>query len=274
MSQVGVIASVSRDGKFTVAATDNDTDDQTDDGQQQYVAASPNPTKPRGWKRVTQCFPSLSRRKKRQALLPPLSEEDRKKGKKTLVLDLDETLVHASFEPVDGPDFIVPVKFSGTTHHAYVRVRPGAQQFLTAMAPMFEIVVFTASLQKYANPVIDHLDPGGVVQHRLFRESCVQFQNNFIKDLSLLGRDLSKTIIIDNAPTSYLFHPQNALPCVSWFDDPTDHELLDFIPLLTAIAKFEDVVEVLQHMNSQRMPASSELYQQTYVRPLDDDEPE
>eukprot|EP00301_Raphidiophrys_heterophryoidea_P004631 c11999_g1_i4.p1 GENE.c11999_g1_i4~~c11999_g1_i4.p1 ORF type:complete len:278 (-),score=93.81 c11999_g1_i4:213-1046(-) len=258
MSMVGgssVIASVTRDGQFTVSARGDDADDSTDNDQANYVAANPQAVvspKQKGWKRVTQCFPSLSRRKKAQTLLPPLSDEDIKKGRKTLVLDLDETLVHASFEPVDNPDFIIPVRLGRVVHKAYVRKRPGVDEFLTAMAPHYEIVVFTASLRKYADPVVDQLDPKGVVRYRLFRESCVQYCGNFIKDLSLLGRDLTKTIIIDNAPTSYLFHPNNALACVSWFDDVTDRELFEFIPVLISIAKFDDVTPLLIQIKEQR----------------------
>ena len=61
-----------------------------------------------------------------------------------------------------------------------------------------------------------------VFAHRLFRESCVYDRGNYVKDLSKLGRELNRTIIIDNSPASYLFQPQNAIPCSSWFDDKND----------------------------------------------------
>eukprot|EP00301_Raphidiophrys_heterophryoidea_P004634 c11999_g2_i2.p1 GENE.c11999_g2_i2~~c11999_g2_i2.p1 ORF type:complete len:147 (-),score=36.49 c11999_g2_i2:539-979(-) len=141
------------------------------------------------------------------------------------------------------------------------------------MAPHYEIVVFTASLRLYADPVVDQLDTKRVVQHRLFRESCVQHAGNFVKDLSVLGRDLRKTIIIDNAPTSYLFHPNNALPCTSWFDDSSDRELLDLVPVLTSIARFDNVLQVLRQFNAQRGPEiSGALYQRSFVRPPQDEE--
>ena len=68
--------------------------------------------------------------------------------------------------------------------------------------------------------------------HRLFRESCYNHQGYYIKDLSQLRRDLRQTIIFDNSPTSYIFHPQHALPVSSWFSDSHDNELLDLIPVL------------------------------------------
>jgi len=70
------------------------------------------------------------------------------------------------------------------------------------------------------------LDKSNVFRDRLFREACSYHRGNYVKDLARLGRDLTKVIIIDNSPASYLFHPDNAVPCTSWFDDPHDKELL------------------------------------------------
>ena len=68
-----------------------------------------------------------------------------------------------------------------------------------------------ASYFQYADPVADLLDKQGVFSSRLFRESCVFHKGNYVKDLSLIGRDLNKVIIIDNSPASYVFHPDNAV---------------------------------------------------------------
>ena len=64
---------------------------------------------------------------------------------------------------------------------------------------------------QYADPVADLLDRWGVFRARLFRESCVFHRGNYGKDLSRLGRELSKVIIVDNSPASYIFHPENAV---------------------------------------------------------------
>lgn len=89
---------------------------------------------------------------------------------------------------------------------------------------------------QYGDPLLDQLDIHGVVHHRLFRESCYNHQGNYVKDLSQVGRDLKETIIIDNSPTSYIFHPQHAVPISSWFSDAHDNELLDLIPVLEDLA--------------------------------------
>lgn len=166
-------------------------------------------------------------------------------ARKCLVLDLDETLVHSSFKMVPNADFIVPVEIEGIVHNVYVIKRPGVDEFMRLMGRMYEIVVFTASLNKYADPVIDILDIHHVVSHRLFRESCYNHHGSFVKDLSQLGRPLHDTIILDNSPASYIFHPTNAVPVSSWFNDPHDTELTDLCPFLEDLCFVDDVRIVL-----------------------------
>ncbi|KAM7124783.1 CTD small phosphatase-like protein isoform X3 [Mycteria americana] len=198
-------------------------------------------------------------------LLPELTASDY--GKKCVVIDLDETLVHSSFKPISNADFIVPVEIDGTIHQVYVLKRPHVDEFLQRMGELFECVLFTASLAKYADPVADLLDRWGVFRARLFRESCVFHRGNYVKDLSRLGRELSKVIIVDNSPASYIFHPENAVPVQSWFDDMTDTELLDLIPFFEGLSKEEEVYSMLHklcnsclHFNAMNNPAILEKH--------------
>jgi len=179
-----------------------------------------------------------------KSILPPLSPDDL--DKKCLVLDLDETLVHSSFHASTDPYVIIPVDVDDIIHHVYVCKRPGAEEFLIQMAKYYEIVVFTASLSKYADPLLDKLDPNGVIRYRLYREHCVQDEDGCVKDLSLLDRDMSQTIIVDNAPISYRFHPQNGIGCSSFIDDPSDCELESISRFLT---KIHDVGDVRDHLH-------------------------
>jgi len=177
-------------------------------------------------------------------LLPPPSPDVSEK--KTLVLDLDETLVHSSFKPIPNPDFIIPVEIEDQVHKVYVLKRPGVDQFLRKMGEKFEVVIFTASLAKYADPVLDLLDSDKVVKARLFREACSNYKGNYVKDLNRLGRDLKNTVIIDNSPSSYLFHSEYAIGCETWFDDENDTELMDMIPFLESMAKCDNVKTFLE----------------------------
>ena len=176
-------------------------------------------------------------------LLPPLASSHT--GRKCLVLDLDETLVHSSFKLIPQADYVVPVEIEWQWHNVYVIKRPGVDNFLKKMGELYEIVVFTASLSKYADPVLDKLDIHKVVSHRLFRESCYNHKGNYVKDLSQLGRPLTDTIILDNSPASYIFHPNNAVPVSSWFNDPHDTELTDLCPFLSDLRVVDDVRGVL-----------------------------
>ncbi|KYO33281.1 hypothetical protein Y1Q_0014295 [Alligator mississippiensis] len=119
------------------------------------------------------------------------------------------------------------------------------------MGQLFECVLFTASLAKYADPVADLLDKRGAFRARLFRESCVFHRGNYVKDLSRLGRDLRRVLIVDNSPASYVFHPNNAVPVASWFDNMADTELLDLLPFFEGLSRVDDVYSVLrQHRTS------------------------
>lgn len=102
---------------------------------------------------------------------------DSKKGKKCLVLDLDETLVHSSFKPT-ACDFVIDVEIEDTVHKIHVAKRPYVDEYLKRCGELYEVVVFTASLAKYADKVIDLLDVNGYVDWRLFRESFKGHEQN------------------------------------------------------------------------------------------------
>lgn len=166
----------------------------------------------------------------RAALLKPQKPDV--KGRKTLVLDLDETLVHSSFKPPIKTDIVLPIDIEGRICNVYVLVRPGCLQFLTEVAKYYEVVIFTASLSKYANPLMDILDQNQVAPQRLFREHCTFHNGLFVKDMARLGRPMKDIIIIDNSPTSYGFQPENGMPILSWYDEKNDTKLYELIPVL------------------------------------------
>ena len=174
-------------------------------------------------------------------LLSPVSKTF--KNKKCLVLDLDETLVHSSFKYLRSADFVLPVDIDDQIHNVYVIKRPGVDEFLRRVGELYEVVVFTASVSRYGDPLLDKLDINKAIHHRLFREACYNYEGNYIKNLSQIGRPLSDIIILDNSPASYIFHPQHAIPISSWFSDTHDNELLDIIPLLEDLSK-KNVLDV------------------------------
>jgi len=186
-------------------------------------------------------------------LLPP--QVGSKQGKKTIILDLDETLVHSSFIPKDPCDITLSVDIEGVLRTIYVAKRPHVDEFLLRCGELYEVVVFTASLAKYASPLLDLLDTHKVINHRLFRESCTAYGGIFVKDLFRMGRPLTHLIIIDNSPHSYIFNPENALPCLSWFDDQSDNELLDLLVVLNRLAdsNVDNVIKELKRASSEEV---------------------
>ncbi|KAI6105629.1 NIF-domain-containing protein [Pisolithus sp. B1] len=180
---------------------------------------------------------------------------------KTLVLDLDETLIHSTSKPLShstGPlgllglgrrnkGHTVEVVLGGrhTLYHVYKR--PFVDYFLRKVSGWYTLVVFTASMQEYADPVIDWLDAGrGILARRFFRESCTLLPNgSYTKDLSIVEQDLSRICLVDNSPVSYHVNEANGIPIEGWTHDPSDEALLDLLPILDSLRFTSDVRNVL-----------------------------
>lgn len=109
------------------------------------------------------------------------------------------------------------------------------------MSKLYEVIIYTASLSDYAIPLLKKLDPNGFISHYLFRNHCSLISNTFVKDLSMLGRRLNQTIIIDNSPGAYMLQPDNAIPIKTWIGDQQDNQLIEFIPLLEILSSVNDV---------------------------------
>ncbi|VAH61924.1 unnamed protein product [Triticum turgidum subsp. durum] len=126
----------------------------------------------------------------------------------TLVLDLDETLVHSTLDHCDISDFSIQVFFNMKDHTVHVTQRPYLKMFL---------------------------------EKRIYRESCIFSDGSYTKDLTILGVHLAKVAIIDNTPQVFQLQVDNGIPIKSWFDDPADQELVELLPFLETLVDAEDV---------------------------------
>ncbi|XP_010247427.1 PREDICTED: CTD small phosphatase-like protein 2-A isoform X3 [Nelumbo nucifera] len=175
-----------------------------------------------------------------------LPKESRIKKPITLVLDLDETLVHSTLEPCDDADFTFQVHFNMKEHTVYVRQRPHLRTFLERVAEMFEVIVFTASQSTYAEQLLNILDPDRkLISRRAYRESCIFSDGSYTKDLTVLGVDLAKVAIIDNSPQVFRLQVNNGIPIKSWFDDPSDSALISLLPFLETLVDADDVRPII-----------------------------
>ncbi|KAH6697010.1 dullard-like phosphatase [Plectosphaerella plurivora] len=202
--------------------------------------------------------PLIPRRQPSYLNLEPVD----RKHMKTLILDLDETLIHSMSKGGRmSTGHMVEVRLNQTYVAAggqqmslgpqhpilyWVNKRPHCDDFLRRICKWYNLVVFTASVQEYADPVIDWLESERkFFSARYYRQHCTFRQGAFIKDLSSVEPDLSKVMILDNSPLSYMFHQDNAIPIQGWINDPTDNDLLHLVPLLEGLQYVSDVRALL-----------------------------
>ena len=147
-------------------------------------------------------------------------------NKKTLILDLDETLVHSTASFTEKSDITLNIDFDGIFYNIYILIRPGAENFIKRVSKYYEVITFTASISKYASPLLDILDKDKNIKYRLYREHCTFLNGLYIKELKRLNRDLKDIIIVDNSPIAYAFDSENGLPIKSWYEDKNDNEFI------------------------------------------------
>ncbi|XP_031109127.1 CTD nuclear envelope phosphatase 1 homolog [Ipomoea triloba] len=188
----------------------------------------------------------------------------------TVVLDLDETLVCA-YETSTLPSIILTqAKEAGLKwfelecissdkechdnpkiNYVTVFERPGLRTFLKELSKFADLVLFTAGLEGYARPVVDKLDVDRLFIRRLYRPSTTSTEyREHVKDLSFISKDLSRIVMVDNNPFSFLLQPLNGIPCVPFSaGQPHDEQLLEVIlPLLEHLSQQKDVRPVLYEM--------------------------
>ena len=146
----------------------------------------------------------------------------------TLILDLDETLI--CFKSSKNDENI------GNIH-----IRPGLEIFLEIIKEFYEIVIFTIGTREYANIILDLIEKKNNTKYfdgRLYREHATKIGNKYIKDLSKIGRDISKTLIVDNNPHSFKFQHENGILISSYFGEKNnDKALVELQKLLIKIYK-------------------------------------
>lgn len=177
-----------------------------------------------------------------------LPKRETHRDKKTIIFDLDETLIHCNENTSMASDVVLPIKFpGGEVIEAGINVRPYAIECLEELSKHFEIIVFTASHSCYANVVLDYLDPENQwIHHRLFRDNCVTTEEGlYIKDLRIFAnRNLKDVVLVDNAVYSFGYQLDNGIPIAPFYYNKSDTELRTLVPYLKNLYSVRDVREV------------------------------
>ncbi|RHZ50677.1 hypothetical protein Glove_493g47 [Diversispora epigaea] len=169
--------------------------------------------------------------------------------KKILVLDLDETLVHATKGGMYGGQQITLT--GGYVRHKYVAKRPHVDYFLHVVSEWYTLVTFTAGISEYSDNVVNLLDPDNkLIAKRFARESCTMQGKRYLKDLKIVDSDLSNIFILDNNPISYALNKENGIPIKDWISDPTDTALLDLLPFLEQLSVSETAATTTTSLSS------------------------
>jgi Dullard-like phosphatase family protein len=182
------------------------------------------------------------------------------KNKKILLLDLDETLIHADFNEEFAGDEAIKyetiIKFfpkveqneENEEYSVGIFVRNGVNDFLAEVSKHFDVGIFTASVKEYADAVISFLDPEKkYIKFRLYRNNCINFNNSItIKDLRIFKDcDLSKIVLLDNSIYSFAAQLSNGILINSFYNDKSDMELYNVLNyLMNQILNAEDVRDV------------------------------
>jgi len=124
-----------------------------------------------------------------------------------------------------------------------IRKRPFLEEFLKEAAERFELIAYTAGSAEYANLVLDTLDPyGKYFRHRLYRQHCTyKCGENFVKDLRVVNRSLSRTVLVDNNAHSFLMQLGNGIPIASFINDVSDKALVTLFHFLLLLDPERDV---------------------------------
>ena len=149
----------------------------------------------------------------------------------TLILDLDETLVHFQMKSSKG----------GT-----LRARPYLFGFLEEMGHYYELIIWTSATEAYANSLIDAIEyEKNYFDYVLYREHAIIIGDDFVKDLTRIGRGLDRIIIIDDMPQNFRLQKENGITIKPFFgDDLDDSALYELVPILKHIAEDGDDVRI------------------------------
>ena len=167
---------------------------------------------------------------------PPFIKTPNKKDY-TLVLDLDETLINIEFKDM-------------SNNKCILHLRPGLFRFLSQVKPFYELITFTSASKEYAQPIINEIElKNKYFDYNFYREHSVINGNDFVKDISRIGRDMKRIIIVDNMEENFRLNRKNGIKIKPFYGEQNDRVLDDLSRILIMIVKrgYDDVTTALQY---------------------------
>lgn len=168
----------------------------------------------------------------------------------TLALDLDNTLIYASTKKLETYNHIITIKYNGREQNVWVVERPGLQKFLTEICEYYELILFTAGIRQYGIKMLMKIDPEMRIDYLLDRRFCdvvgknQKQQDMYAKNLRILGRNLSKVLLVDDKLYSFGINTQNGILISYFTGDPNDRTLDRLKSYLITCAKLERFINV------------------------------
>lgn len=168
---------------------------------------------------------------------------------KTLLLDMDETLIHSEeFKSGVSYDYVVQIPGMSADDKIGVFVRPYCKEFLREMKKQFEVVIFTAARQDYADEVLNSLDPyNEFFDARLYRQNCTRVSGTYVKDFRVIkNRNPRDLILVDNLIYSFAANLGNGIPIKPYLRGKDDFELEYLGEKLAGMKSFMDIEVYLE----------------------------
>ncbi|OHS92796.1 hypothetical protein TRFO_40898 [Tritrichomonas foetus] len=161
--------------------------------------------------------------------------------KYSIVFDLDNTLIYSTIIPTENTSF--SVQCGPRNRKVYIQVRPGLQDFIRRISEIFDIYFFTVTHKDYSRQVIERIAPFVNENHCFYREDCIFKDGYEVKDLRLLNKPLSRTIMVDDIQGSCLLQPFNSIVIPPFYGDPNDDILQgELLPLLLESSKEDELL--------------------------------
>ena len=167
---------------------------------------------------------------------PPFVKTPNKKNY-SLVLDLDETLINIEIKDT-------------SSNKCILHLRPGLFWFLSKVKPFYELMTFTSASKEYAQPIIKEIElKNKYFDYNFFREHSVISGNDFVKDISRIGRDMKRIIIVDNMEQNFRLNKKNGIKIKAFYGEKNDKVLYELSKILVMIVKqgYDDLTKALEN---------------------------